>query len=246
MLLLLPPSETKRDGGVDATALDLPGLSFPELLPQRRASLAALKTLSRNVSASMTGLGLGPTQRAEIDRNRALATSPVMPSLDRYTGVLYDGLEVETLTAGERAFAARHIVIHSALFGLVRADDAIPAYRLSHDSKLPGVSLRKLWRDPITAALATQRGLLIDLRSEAYASLGPAPHGALYVRVVSEDARGRRLALSHFNKKAKGEFTRAVIAGGLDHDSVESLLQWAADRGIRLEHGVDGELDLVV
>lgn len=246
MLLVLPPSETKRDGGADGSSLRLDALSFPALAPQRAAALAGLKSVSRTVSGASAALGLGPTQRFEIDRNRALSTSPVMPALDRYTGVLYDGLEVKTLDAAQRAFAAQHVAIHSALFGLVRAGDPIPAYRLSHDSKLPGMPLRKHWKAAVNEALASHEGLVLDLRSEAYSSLGPAPEGSLYLRVVSEGASGRRVALSHFNKKAKGEFTRAVVVAGVVHPDAESLLEWAASEGIRLEPGAPGELDLVV
>ena len=245
MLLVLPPSETKRDGG-DAPPLDLTALSFPRLTPQRKAAIAALRTVSRSVGGSLEALALGPTQRFEVDRNRALRASPGMPALDRYTGVLYDGLEAHSLSTDERAFAGDHIVIHSALFGLVRASDPIPAYRLSHDSRLPGLPLRKHWREAITATLAAHEGLVLDLRSESYASLGPAPASSTYLRVVSENASGRRVALSHFNKKGKGEFTRAVIAAGLDHATLESLVAWAATAGIRLEAGAPGELDLVV
>ena len=193
----------------------------------------------------MTALGLGPTQRAEIDRNRQVRSSPVMPAIDRYTGVLYDGLDAASLTTAERDFAARHVAIHSALFGLLRSDDPIPAYRLSHDSRLPGLSLRSHWRSAVTAELAAQPGLVIDLRSESYASLGPAPDGAWYVRVVAEDAAGRKVALSHFNKKAKGEFVKAVLSTGIDHDGVDSLIDWARSAGIRLEKQGTGELDLV-
>jgi len=194
----------------------------------------------------MTALGLGATQRDEVDRNRAVRSSPVMPALDRYTGVLYDAVDAASLSIDERAFAADHVVIHSALFGLLRADDPIPAYRLSHDSRLPGVSLRTLWREPISRALANLDTLLLDLRSEAYAALGPRPQASWYVRVVSEDHGGRRASLSHFNKKGKGEFVRAVLQSGIDHDTVDSLVAWASSRGIRLEPGAPGELDLVV
>jgi cytoplasmic iron level regulating protein YaaA (DUF328/UPF0246 family) len=226
--------------------LDLAALSFPELTPFRKQAISALRTLSRNLQAATGALGLGRTQRFEIDRNRTLTTSPVMPAIERYTGVLFDGLDAATLTPEQRAFAAQHVVIHSALFGLIGADDPIPAYRLSHNSRLPKLSLRKHWREPISAVLGNVGGIILDLRSESYAELGPAPADSWYVRVVSEDARGRLVALSHFNKKSKGEFTRAVIQAGLDHDSVESLLAWAGSSGIRLERGAPGELDLVV
>lgn len=249
MLLLLPPSETKRDGGSDGTFLDLAALGFPELRKQRASTLAGLRRLHRNLKAAAAGLKLGSTQRFELDRNRAIATSPVMPAIERYTGVLFDALDAASLDEREREFAAKHVAIHSALFGLIMADDPIPAYRLSHDSRLPGLSLRRHWSEPITAVLAGHPGLILDLRSEAYVSLGPVPQrpDAVYVRVLAESEGGQRTALSHFNKHAKGEFARAVIEAGIDHDSVDSLLDWARAAGIRLSRGAAGdELELVV
>jgi cytoplasmic iron level regulating protein YaaA (DUF328/UPF0246 family) len=251
MLLVLPPSETKRDGGVghgtaDARTLDLASLGFPELTRERKAALAALRRLSRSVGASIAALDLGPKQRFEVDRNRAIGTSAVMPAMERYTGVLYDGLGVGDFSHTERDFAADHLMITSALFGALWADDLIPAYRLSHDSRLPGLSLRRHWAAAVTAVLVARRGLVLDLRSEAYAALGPAPSSALYLRVVSERADGRRVALSHFNKKGKGEFARAIVKAGIDHPSAESLLEWAAACGMRLERGAPGELELVL
>ena len=61
-----------------------------------------------------------------------------MPAIDRYTGVLFDALDAPSLDADAREFARETVVVHSALFGLVGALDEIPAYRLSHDSRLPG------------------------------------------------------------------------------------------------------------
>ncbi len=194
----------------------------------------------------MTALGLGATQRDEVDRNRAVRSSPVMPALDRYTGVLYEALGSASLSIAQRAFAADRVAIHSALLGLVRADDLIPTYRLSHNSRLPGLSLRTHWRGPVSRSLVARGNLVVDLRSEAYAALGPAPEGSWYLRVVSEDQAGRQVALSHFNKKGKGEFARAVIEGGIDHDTVDSLMEWAAGRGINLDRGAPGELELVL
>lgn len=245
MLLLLPPSETKRDGGGDR-ALKLDTLRFPSLTPQRKAALGALRALSYDREASIRALKLGPKQHDEIDRNHAILTSPVLPAIDRYTGVLYDALGSATLTGAGRAFAGAHLVIQSALFGPIGALDQIPAYRMSHDSRLPGITLRKLWADAAAAALAQESDLVLDLRSEAYVRLGPAPEGARFVRVVSEGPDGARKALNHFNKKGKGELVRAILEAGIDHGGVGSLLDWAEATGIRLTAGAAGELDLIV
>lgn len=245
MWLLLPPSETKRDGGAEGSALDVAGLSFAELASSRRTVLAATRSLASNRTTMAAALGLGPTQLFEVERNRRLRQSPVLPALERYTGVLYDALDAPSLSDAARKFAAETVIIHSALFGLLAAADPIPAYRLSHDSKLPGLPLRTAWRSQIAASLASLDGLIIDMRSEAYVALGPAPEGAWFLRLVSEDEKGRRRALNHFNKKGKGEFARAILNAGIDFASVEELLAWAPTAGFRLS-AAEGELTLVV
>jgi cytoplasmic iron level regulating protein YaaA (DUF328/UPF0246 family) len=248
MLILLPPSETKRDGGAEGSTLELSALSYPELSATRRAVGSELRKLSGNLTTMAAALKLGAGQRHELLRNRAVRSSPTMPAIDRYTGVLYDALDAESLTATAREFAFRHVVVHSALFGLVSAGDSIPAYRLSHDSRLPGVSLKKAWREPIARELADYDGLILDLRSEAYVTLGSAPAGgnSFFLRVVAEGEDGKKRALNHFNKKGKGEFVRALVQSGVDHPNVDSLLHWAADSGVALDFGTDGELELTV
>jgi cytoplasmic iron level regulating protein YaaA (DUF328/UPF0246 family) len=247
MLILLPPSETKRDGGDPARPLSLDALSFPTLTAPRTRALGAFRRLARNRGAA-AALHLGPTQASELERNKQVESGPTMPALERFDGVLYEGLDASTLPPMARAFASGHLVVGSALFGLVRADDPIPAYRLSPDSRLPGTPLKALWSGPVATVLASETGMILDLRSEAYAALGPAPRRAesWYLRVVSEVDDGRRRALNHFNKKGKGEFTRALLQAGIDHPDAASLLAWAAATGIRLELGAGGELVLVV
>ena len=246
MLILLPPSETKRDGGTEGSALDLSALSFPSLTVQRKRALSALRTISRSVAASTAALGLGPTQRFEIDRNRAVSSSPTLPAIERYTGVLYDAIDVDSLDANERGYLRDHVVIHSALFGLIRANDPVPAYRFSHDTRLPGASLLKLWRDENAGVLAEEPGLVLDLRSESYVHLGPGPEGSHFVRVVTEDGAGTKRALNHFNKHGKGELVRTLVRSGRDFSDLDDLLAWASGRDIRLERSATGEVFLIV
>jgi cytoplasmic iron level regulating protein YaaA (DUF328/UPF0246 family) len=169
-----------------------------------------------------------------------------MAAIDRYTGVLYEALDAPSLSVAARELAGSSLLVHSALFGLLRALDPIPAYRLSHDSRIPGHPLGRTWRTLLSAELAGLHGLVLDLRSEGYTALGPAPEGSWFLRVVTEDAGGVRRALNHFNKKGKGEFVRAVLMAGIDHPDLDSLLSWARGAGIRLEPGASGELELVV
>lgn len=248
MLIVLPPSETKRSGGVEGSQLDLSLLSYPSLSKARRTVLSATKSLSSNLQTMALALKLGPSQHFEVIRNRELRSSPTLSALERYTGVLYDALDAAGLDLAAREFAGRTVVIHSAMFGLLGANDPIPAYRLSHNSRLPALSLKEAWRNPVSAELGAHSGLVLDLRSEAYVELGPVPAAvdSYYLRLVSVGVDGQKRALNHFNKKGKGEFTRALIIAGIDHPNVESLLSWARSNSLRLELGAPGELILEV
>jgi cytoplasmic iron level regulating protein YaaA (DUF328/UPF0246 family) len=245
MLVLLPPSETKADGGT-GPCLDLDGLSFPELNPIRQRLASALVELAADVPASLTALDLSDKQVDEVARNAGLREAPTMPALLRYTGVLYDALDAASFGRGERARAGRRLAVASALFGVVRASDPIPAYRLSGNSVLPGIGgLRALWHKELGKTLSTVDELVLDLRSGPYANLAKIPH-AVTVTVVSEDAAGRRSTISHFNKAYKGTLASVLARAPREPASVRSVLGLATKAGLRLERTGEHSLELVV
>ncbi len=248
MLILLPPSETKRPGGSGA-ALDLGTLALPGLTPQREVVLTALEELSTDAATAARVLRLGATQLGEIETNARIRTAPAMPAIDRYTGVLYDALGAASLDASARRWLARHVLIHSAPFGPIGALDRIPAYRLAANASLPGLAPpRRVWADAVAASLDAERpSFVLDLRSEAYVALGPVPSSVphVFVRVVTETPGGAVRALNHFNKHAKGAFVRALAEQRPRAGSLAGLRRWADAAGWRIRDGAPGEWRLV-
>lgn len=245
MLVLLPPSETKHPGG-DGGPLDLAALGSPQLTPVREQLVAAVVELAADLPAARAALGLSPAQDGEIARNAVLRTSPTMPAIERYTGVLYDALDVRSLTGAQRRRAAGRLAVGSALFGLLRADDPVPAYRFSAGSSLPGLpTLRSIWKPVLTDVLADVDDLVVDLRSGAYADLAPAP-GAVTVQVLSERPDGTRAVVSHFNKAHKGRLARLLATTTGEPDSVVRLRALLRRAGLHVEHAGGTELTLVV
>jgi cytoplasmic iron level regulating protein YaaA (DUF328/UPF0246 family) len=253
VLVLLPPSETKRDGG-DFAPVDLTTLSFPSQLRARREVTKALAALGRKRDECARILKLSAKQLDEVDRNRSVLKSPTMPAIDRYTGVLFDALDALSLPKSARNFLRDRVVIGSAAFGLVRAMDSIPAYRLSFDSRLPGLkagSLKHTWATTGSAVLAAESDFILDARSEGYAALAPLPAGSIstYLRVVTRDVGGEVRALNHFNKKGKGEFLRALALDAAVASriaSVDDLITWGNQNGFTLVTGAPGETKLLV
>ncbi|HKT56375.1 MAG TPA: peroxide stress protein YaaA [Microbacterium sp.] len=252
MLVLLPPSETKHPGG-RGRPLDLGRLALPGLSPERDRVIDALVTLAADEDASARVLKLSDRQRGDIAHNAALRTAPTMPAVDRYTGVLFDALDAASLDAAARRWLGAHVLIHSAPFGPVGALDPIPAYRLGAGTSLPGIpALKRLWSGAVTAALGSGAArFVLDLRSEAYAALGPVPAGAhsVFLRVVTAGEDGTTRALNHFNKHAKGALVRRLATERPRIGGIPALRAWAAASGLDLRDSATqkpGELDLVV
>jgi uncharacterized protein len=234
VLVVLPPSETKAAGGT-GPALDLGALSRPELGPVRERLVDAVVALAADVPAARTALGLGPRQDDEIARNALLRRTATAPALHRYTGVLYDALDVRSMTRAQRSRAGGRLAVCSALFGLLGADDPVPAYRLSAGSALPGLpGLRALWRPVLGPVLGAVDDLVVDLRSGAYASLAPV-RGAVTVTVVSERADGTRSVVSHANKAAKGRIARLLATTTAEPTSAGRLAAVLRRGGFRVE-----------
>ena len=247
VLVLLPPSETKCAGGA-GPPLAMSALSFPELDPLRKVLVDELVELARDVTASCAALGLSPRQDAEIARNAALVSSPTLPALQRYTGVLYDALDAGSLRGAAAARAAERLLVGSALFGLVRATDPVPAYRLSAGSVLADrPTLAARWRpllDPVLAALAAEE-TVVDLRSGSYAALGRVP-GAVTVNVLAQRPDGSRAVVSHFNKAHKGRLARALAVTRAEPSDSAGVAAVARRAGIRVERRGATHLDVIV
>jgi cytoplasmic iron level regulating protein YaaA (DUF328/UPF0246 family) len=235
MLILLPPSETKRPGGV-GISIDKAAIIWAALDEARDQLIAALEKLSKDSEAATKALKLGKNGTKELKKNLQLLSSPTMPALERYSGVLYDAIGYYSLSQAALERAHQKLFIQSALFGLVPAMEKIPDYRFSANSRIEGIDLRKLWVRAHEAVWPRMVGPILDMRSADYRELNPVPvdKDSYLLEVLSHDGK----ALNHFNKKAKGQFVRAALEIGLEGKS--DLKKIAKSAGFRAE--LDGSL----
>jgi cytoplasmic iron level regulating protein YaaA (DUF328/UPF0246 family) len=240
VIVLLPPSETKRVGG-DGPPLRLDGLGSAELGSLRATLVDELVELAADSPACRRALGISASQDAEIERNAALRESPTLPAISRYTGVLYDALDVRSLRGAAAARATARLAVGSALFGMVRAADPVPAYRLSAGSALPSAgpgagTLAARWKPVLEAELAAiaAQELVVDLRSGSYAALGRVP-GAVTVNVLAERPDGSRSVVSHFNKAHKGRLARVLAGSRAEPTDAAGVAAIARRAGMRAE-----------
>ena len=209
MLIILPPSETKRAPPETGTSLDLSRLSFPSLIPMRERVMDALVETSQ-ASDALRRLMVGLSLAGEVARNVHLRDLPTRAAVETYSGPLYQGLAPKSWSSDARKRAARYMVIVSALWGALRPDDRIPPYRLHVCAHLVGMDrLEPVWRTLLPDTLAEaadRRGPILDLRSSTYQAVGhptgledqtvtlrirPAPGGPAHIGdVIAKRVRG--------------------------------------------------------
>ena len=230
-LLLLPPSEGKASGGGGAP-WSAGSQRFADLDDRRQEVATALADAVRGPGApkllGVKGTALEAAVAADVD----VLSSPTMPAIRRYTGVLYDALDAGSLARRERDRLRRQVLIFSGLWGVVGAGDPVPDYKLKMGAALPGLgTLSTWWRPAVTEALApvVGRRVVWDLlpgehraawRPDAVGTGSGAPAAVLAVRFLDEDApeRGERRfrTVSHWNKLLKGALVRHVLTTGAD------------------------------
>jgi cytoplasmic iron level regulating protein YaaA (DUF328/UPF0246 family) len=251
VLILLPPSEGKNRPG-SGPPLDLSGLLFsPGLDRPRERLIRALEKLGeRPVKKAIRVMGISPGLAGDIALNAEIATSPAAPAREIYSGVLYERLGMDKLGKRAAGRADRHLLIASALWGMLRPSDRIPYYRLSTKPKLARVGgLGALWRKPLADAMAgsgfdEEGEIVLDMRSGSYSSLWRPSHARLVTVRGFTEVEGRRQAISHMAKSIRGDVARLVLEAPSMPRDVDSVVEMLTGAGMRVEAS-DATIDVI-
>ena len=140
-------------------------------------------------------------------------------------GDVYSGLDAQTLTETDLAFAQDHLRILSGLYGIMRPLDLMQPYRLEMGTKLPneqGKDLYAFWGSTITEALnkaLARQGddVLINLASNEYfkAVMPKRLKGRIITPQFKELKQGGYQMIGVYAKKARGLMSRYIIENRL-------------------------------
>ncbi|MDP5054251.1 MAG: peroxide stress protein YaaA [Congregibacter sp.] len=208
------------------------------------ADIRSLMGVSENIAAL--------NHQRFMDWHRPFDKHNARQAILAFKGDVYTGLEAETMSAEQLAFAQQHLRILSGLYGLLRPLDLMQAYRLEMGLKFAntgGKNLYDFWGDSLTASLnkqlkKTASPVLLNLASNEYfkAVKPGALEGEVITPVFKDLKNGKYKIISFFAKKARGQMARYII----DHEinDVAALKKYRV-AGYRYNAGESSARELV-
>ena len=201
---------------------------FGKSLAKHRAEIIAALRKQNGGSQKLlgvSGLHLARAQQA----NTALRGAKTLPARARYTGVVWDHLDLASLTSAQKKFADANIIVVSGLLGLVCAGDAIPDYRLKIGASLePMGKLSTWWREALSLVLNKYcaGAVVVDLLPQEHSAAFVPDENLLnrYFRVDLATKSGT--AGGHDAKAAKGLLARHLVT---NHNNPDVALKTFKD-----------------
>lgn len=147
---------------------------------------------------------------------KKVETSKPTSAMTVYSGVLYQALEWQSLTAAAKKRGETCVAIISAKYGVVRPSDRIESYKEKIDNKAMSVAVAARL-DPIKTPL------IVDCRSSTYKTVWKSPPEITVEVKVSTVVDGVRTVVTHMSKKTRGEITRWLLQSRSTPKSPEDL-----------------------
>ena len=147
--------------------------------------------------------GTSPEKALGFHRqNQDIFNSTCAPAIERYTGVVYENLEWETINKRARNYMEKHVRIISGLFGLLTPMTLIPDYKL----KMNVLSLQYHW-NPILSEDLEDEDLIIDLLPQVHRKAYTSNSNVIEIEFMVK-TKGKTTTAGHFGKAVKGKFIR--------------------------------------
>ena len=207
MKILFSPSETKIGGG-DIKCIDKNSFIFPELFEKRLEILEKYNNYLKNASNNDLEKLFGTKKIEVIEKYKQdIFKSPTMKAIQRYEGVAYDYLNYNSLEVSAQKYIDENTLIFSNIFGVIKADDKIPDYKLKQGESFENLKIDKFYSDNFSQTLDNYLldEDILDLRAGFYEKFYTIKKPYLTMKFIKDGK-----VVSHFAKAYRGEILKLL------------------------------------
>ena len=214
MKIIISPSKTQ------ANSKQVIGLKHPKYFNHTKEIIRELKQLSKEeVSTIMKLKGQLLDDTYFTLRSLKLSPKELTPSIELYSGVVYESFNLENYTIDEFNYLNQNVRILSALYGVLSPMDGIQNYRLDFTMKLKHIHLNQFWKEKIVSEFKKD-DLILDCASQEFSHflkpLKEKVHRVEFIDIVD----GQEKIISYNAKKLRG-----LIANYCVKNQVQSIDQ---------------------
>lgn len=184
------------------------------LSPQTKQILQSLGDISLEDLASFYAIS---EERAQVEQERIEAlvngSAKSYPALELFDGLMYRSMERKNLSDKEQTYLSEHLLITTALYGVIPAYEGIAPHRLDFMMKLKpaGQSLKTIWKESYDQAVVEEDQILSLLSSEFELVFSKAIRERM-IQIKFMENRGGKLKIhSTISKKARGAMVTAMM-----------------------------------
>ena len=219
MKILLAPSETKNIGGEEI--FNLEKLFLPEINSTRKEIFNEYKKVINKNNISELSKLFGLKKEEEIKKAiKEFLSQKTLLAIKRYKGVAFDYLDYESLDRASKEYLHNHLLIFSNLFGILKANDKIPYYKLKQGEPINGLKVDKLYhkalKEPLDNFLENED--ILDLRAKYYEKFYKP---AKYYTTLKFLKNGK--IVSHWAKAYRGMVLREIAINKIS--SIDEFLK---------------------
>lgn len=193
---------------------DLPSIEAAPLRPESQAVLDVLTLYSASQLESFYKVSAEKAAE-EFQHIQALKrqTAQYYPALKLFDGLMYRHIKRDKLTEAEQAYLENHVLITSALYGVVPALSPMPPHRLDFLMKLKvaGKTLKRYWKAAYDEAMKQEEVIFSLLSSEFETVFSKEIREKMVTFKFMEDKGGQLKIHSTISKKARGAFLTVLI-----------------------------------
>ena len=219
-----------------------------EALPLREESQAVLDLLAHYSASDLESFYKVSAEKAEEEYTNIQALKDQRtknyPALKLFDGLMYRHIKRDKLTETEQAYLEDHVLITSALYGVVPALSPMAPHRLDFLMKLKvaGKTLKSHWKSAYDEALEDEDLIFSLLSSEFETVFSKEIREKMVTFKFMEDKAGQLKIHSTISKKARGAFLTALIEGQVQTVEQARKLRFA---GFAYRPDLSSDLELV-